>query len=154
MPDYFDLPPSPSDAAEPGTLDYATLEWSNERLRRSRTFLQSQIGYDKIDTTLNELFAYEKTSSSSYVPGPKPLSATRANLVAKIAEDLTAMLTDTRYFWKYHTENARYQDQARFSNKSGERWYTKNLIDLRIGDVIRNYTFAGTGVAYFYYSIL
>lgn len=152
MPDYFDLPPSPSDAAEPGTLDYAILEWANERLRRSRTFLQSQIGYDKIDTTLNELFAYEKTSSSSYVPGPKPLSATRANLVAKIAEDLTAMLTDTRYFWKYHTENARYQDQARFSNKSGERWYTKNLIDLRIGDVIRNYTFAGTGVAYFYYS--
>lgn len=150
--DFYDLPPTTYDGAEPGTKDFAILEWCNERLRRGREFLEAQIGYDKIDAAINQIFSYEKSSQSSYVPRTSPLSQTSCNLVAKIAEDLTAQLTDTRYFWKYSTDNSRYENQARLSNKGGEAWYTRRLIDLRIGDVIRYYTFAGTGVAHFYYS--
>jgi hypothetical protein len=153
MPDYFDLPPSTySDEPEPDSRDYQILQWAEERLSRGITFLESQIGYDKIDTNLNEIFSQEKATTSSYVPGPKNTSATTANLVAKIAEDLTAMLTDTRYFWKYSSFNQKYQKQAELSNKAGLAWYTRRMIDLRIGDVVRYYTIAGTGIAHFYYS--
>src|ERR1700685_1769981 len=150
--DFYDLPPTTYDEAEPGSRDFAILEWCKERLRRAVEFIESQIGYDKIDAAINQIFSYEKSSQTSYIPTTKPLSQTSCNLTAKIAEDLTAQLTDTRYFWKYSTGNSRYENQARLSNKGGEAWYTRRLIDLRIGDVIRYYTFAGTGVAHFYYS--
>lgn len=150
---YFDLPPIPTDEAKPGTLDYEILSWCDERLRRGIKFVESQVGYDKIDLAIREIFAFENTSTANYIPIPRStLSQTRANLIAKIAEDLTAMLTDTRYFWDYTTENPKYQAQARISNKRAERWYTDHEIDLRIGDVIRYYTVAGTGFAHLYYS--
>jgi len=152
VPDYYDLPPLQTDEAQPGTLDYQILEWCHNRLKRGAEFLESQVGYDKIDAAISEIFSYEKATGVSYIPGPRKMSRTRANLAAKVAEDLTAMLTDTRYFWRYSTQNPRYQDQARLSNKGGEQWYTSRNIDLRIGDVIRYYTVAGTGIAHLYWS--
>lgn len=153
MGEYFDLPPVNADEAEAGTKDYAILQWCDERLKRGISFLEKQVGYDKIDVAMKEIFAFEQSGSASYIPGPpKPLSGTRANLIAKVAEDLTAMLTDTRYFWKYSTNNPAFENQCRLSNKYAEEWYTKHQIGLRIGDVIRYYTFAGTGIAHCYYS--
>lgn len=150
--DFLDLPPLYDDSAPVGSLDYTIVEWCEERLRRGIGFIKGQVGYDKIDKAIGMIFDYEQSSNASYVPGGKTLSSTRANLVAKIAEDLTAMLTDTRYFWNYTSMNPKYQSQARNSNKSAERWYSDRLIDLRIGDVIRHYTVAGTGFAHLYYS--
>lgn len=152
MPDYFDLPPIQDDSAKPGSLDYAIIEWCEERLRRGINFLQQQVGYDKIDQAIRAISSFESQSSSSYIPGPKPLSQTQINLIAKVAEDLTAMLTDTRYFWNYTTQNPKYAAQARISNKSAAAWYENRGIALRIGDVIRYYTVAGTGYAHLYYS--
>lgn len=150
---FFDLPPISDDSAVPGTREWATIEWCEERLRRGIRFVTSQVGYDRISEAIDQIFAGEKTSGSSWSPIPaRGLSGTRANLVAKIAEDLTAQLTDTRYFWRYSSQNPKYQPQARLSNKSAEHWYTNRLIDLRIGDVIRYYTVAGTGFAHLYYS--
>ncbi len=152
--DFFDLPPLAYDEEKPGTRDFAILQWCDERLRRGIRFVESQVGYEKIDIAIREIFAYEHSSTTSYAPVPlrSNVSLTRANLIAKIAEDLTAQLTDTRYFWNYSTENAKYQPQARISNKSAERWYADRQIALRIGDVIRYYTVAGTGFAHLYYS--
>lgn len=155
MPDssFFDLPPLQSpDEAKPGTRDYAILEWAESKKRDARRFMESQVGYDKIDKAISAIFAYEQASTSSYSPAPKPLSQTRANLVAKTAEDLTAMLTDTRVFWNYSTYNPKYEAQARISNKMSTRWYDARLIDLRVADVVRYYTVAGTGVAHLYFS--
>jgi len=149
--EYYDLPPIAADDAKPGTNDYAIVQWCDERLRRGIRFVESQVGYDKISLAIDEIFAYEKQTSASYVPTSRPLSQTRVNLVAKIAEDLTAMLTDVRYFWNYTTNNSKYEPQCRLSNKGGEQWYTSRNIDLRIGDVIRYYTVAGTGVSHLYY---
>jgi hypothetical protein len=151
--DYFDLPPIQTDEAEFGTKDYEIVQWCESRLDRGEEFLKAQIGYDLIDRTIKEIFSYEMQGGNvSYIPTASKMSQTRANLVAKIAEDLTAMLTDVRYFWKYSTKNPRYEAQARISNMGGEQWYTNRLIDLRIGDVIRYYTIAGTGIAHLYYS--
>ena len=150
--DYLDLPPATVDEAEAGTRDYDILEWCEERLRRGIRFVESQVGYDKIDKALNEIFHYEKSTEVSYYPNARHYSQTRVNLVSKIAEDLTAELTDTRYFWNYSTQNPKYQAQFRLSNKRAERWYADRQIALRIGDVIRYYTVAGTGYAHLHYS--
>lgn len=151
--DYFDLPALTTNDVEPGSRDYDVLEWCDERLKRGIKFVEQSIGYDKISTAIDEVFAYEKSTAASYVPGAKsPLSTTRANLIPKVAEDLTAMLTDTRMFWNYRTQNPKYEKQCKLSNKSAESWYNRRQIDLRMGDVIRYYTLAGTGYAHFYYS--
>lgn len=149
---FFDLPPIKDDAAEVGSRDYATIEWCEDRLRRGQRFVEASIGYDKISRTLDAIFANEKESNASYAPTPKPLSRTKANLVAKTAEDVTALLTDTRIFWNYATHNPKYEEQARISNKQAEDWFTSRLIDLRIADAIRYYTAAGTGYVHLYYS--
>jgi hypothetical protein len=151
--DYFDLPPVVYDEEEPGSKNSAIISWCENRLKRGIEFVESQVGYDKIDLAIREIFSFENTSNVSYIPVAKStLSQTRANLVAKIAEDMTAMLTDTRCFWRYTTNNPKYEEQVRRSNKSAERWYADRLIDLRIGDVVRYYTLAGTGFAHLYYS--
>lgn len=153
MDDFFDLPPIQDDAAEPGTLDYAIIQWCEDRLKRGVDFIESQVGYDKIAQAIDEIFSYEKSTTASYVPnGVQSLSRTRCNLIAKIAEDLTAMLTDTRCFWNYTSSNPKYATQCRYANKDAKQWYSNRLIDLRIGDVIRYYTVAGTGIAHLYYS--
>jgi hypothetical protein len=62
------------------------------------------------------------------------------------------MLTDVRMFWKYSTANKKYEKQTDLSNKIAEDWYSTRMVDLRIGDVVKYYTFAGTGFAHLYYS--
>lgn len=152
--DFFDLPPINTDEETPGTVEYAIVQWCETRLKRGIQFTTSQIGYDRIDKAIREIFSNEQMGNASYAPPQIALqrgSKTRANFLAKIAEDLTAMLTDTRYFWNYVSRNSKYDKQAYISNKSAERWYVNRMIDLRIGDVIRDYTAAGSGFAHLYY---
>ena len=152
MPEYYDLPPLNTDAAEVGSRDWDILQWCETRLKRGVEFLEGQVGYQRISETLDEMFSNEMRSGVSWAPVGKMGSRTRANIISKIAEDITANLTDVRYFWKYHTDNQALERQTEISNKSGERWYEDNNIALRIGDVIRDYTVCGTGVAHMYYS--
>lgn len=150
---YYDLPPLKTDAAKPDTVEFEIIQWCEARLTEAAEFLQNQVGYDKISVTLDQIWSFEKSSTVSYVPGQKTgLSKTQVNLIAKISEDLTSELTDTRYFWNYQTNNPKYQKQVENANKEAEQWYVNRQIDLRIGDVITHYTIAGTGVAHHYFS--
>jgi hypothetical protein len=153
MADFAPPLPALDDTVKPGTRDWAILEWCNARLSEGQKFLESQVGYDKIDKALHAIFAYEQNENATYNPvGRTGIARTRANFVAKTAEDLTAMLTDTRVFWNYGTHNPKYQPQVALFNKDAEDWYTSRNIDLRVGDVVRYYTYCGTGVAHLYYS--
>lgn len=147
-----DLPPLTFDEAKPGTRDYAIISWCEDRLKIGQKFVESSVGYDRISRAIDAIFSYERETKASYIPTPKPLSRTRANLVAKTAEDLTSNLTDTRVFFNYSTRNVKYEEQAHVSNKQAEDWYGNRMIDLRIADVIRYFTVAGTGFAHLYYS--
>ncbi len=153
MADYSaPLPPLADDMAKPGSLDWAIIQWCEDRLKHGRAFVEASPGYDKISRALNAVFSEERESAASYVPTPKPLSRTKINLVAKTAEDLVAQLTDMRVFWNYSTRNQKYEEQARVLNKQAEDWYTGRLIDLRWADCVRFYTVAGTGYLHLYYS--
>src|SRR5271156_5894556 len=104
-----ELPPIKTDEAKPGTNDYSIIEWCGYKLNESRKFVEASIGYDKIDRAQAAIFSEETTSGSSYVPvGSPQLSNTRTNRVAKTAEDITALLTDSRVFWDYSTRNPRF----------------------------------------------
>lgn len=151
--DFSALPPLKFDEAKPGTRDYAILEWCESRLKDGQRFVQSSVGYEKIEKSISAIFSGEKSTTASYSPlQGSNLSRTEANLVAKTAEDITALLTDTRVFWNYATHNPAYEEQARISNKQAEDWYTSRCIDLRIADMIRIITCAGTAYAHLYYS--
>lgn len=150
---FDDLPPPvAADEAKPGSRESSIIEWADYRLKQGRHFVEASPGYDRISRSLNAIFSEEQSSQASYVPTPKPLSKTRLNITSKIAEDLTAQLTDTRVFWDYSTNNQKYEKQAKLSNREAEMWYTSRLISLRLADVIRYYTIAGTGYAHLYYS--
>ena len=153
MADYYsDLPPLKDESAKPGTVEWAILQWCEDRLKQGRRFVEASPGYDRIERALDGIFSEERQGAASYVPTPKPLSSTRINLIAKTAEDLTAQLTDMRVFWNYSTHNPRYEAQASLLNKQAEDWYTGRLIDLRWADCVRYYTVAGTGFLHLYYS--
>lgn len=152
MPD-FDMPPVKyADGVEIGSRDAATIEWCKSRLDVGQKFVEASPGYEKISRNLDMIFAEENKSGASYAPAQPALSSTRANLTGKTAEDLVAQLTDTRVFWKYSTNNPAYEKQARLGNKSAESWYRDRGIGLRVADVIRYYTVAGTGYAHMTYS--
>jgi hypothetical protein len=151
--DYYDLPPL-TDEAQPNSRDEQVIQYGEKALKNAGLFLQSQVGYDRIAAAREAIFAVERSADVSYAPGGdrSKLSDTQANLIAKVAEDVVAELTDTRYFWDYNTKNPAYEPQARLSNDSAEYWYNNRRISERIGDVIRDYTVAGTGFAHLYYS--
>jgi hypothetical protein len=140
------------DITRSGTRDSDVLQWCEARLIAGRAFVESSAGYDRIEAANDAIFANEKSSGSNYAPVPARLSKTRANLTAKTAEDLVAMLTDTRLFWHYTTYNPAYEPQARLLNKQAAHWYTSNNIDLRVGDGIRYYTTSGSAILHMYYS--
>lgn len=153
---YEDLPPVTDqyDITEQGSRDYETLLWCEAKLDAGRAFVEASPGYDKIQPALDEVMSLAPNPTQmAYAPPPiSGLSETRANLTAKTAEDLTALLTDTRVFWNYSTYNARYQEQARLANKTAESWYVGRCIDLRIADGIRYYTAAGSTYIHLFYS--
>ena len=150
--DYMDLPPIQNDAAKPDSVEWATIEWCNAKLKQGQHFVEASLGYERVTRAIDAIFSQDNTAGSTYVPSPKPMSRTRTNFIGKIAEDLTAMLTDTRIFWKYSTRNPAYEKQAHLSNDEAKDWYGNRMIDLRLGDVVRWYTVAGTGIAYLTYS--
>ncbi len=121
-------------------------------MKQGQDFIEAQVGYDKIEKAMDAVFSYERSSSASYAPTSKPLSNTRVNKVAITQENIVAMLTDTRVFWNYSTNNPKYEAQSRMANKDAESWYRSRGIDMRVGDIINYYTTCGTGYGHLYYS--
>lgn len=156
MADLFDLPERTepkADEAKPDSRDRKIIEWCEDRLKAGQRFVESSAGYDRIEPALDAIFATERQSNASYVPpSTTRLSNTRANLVAKTAEDLTALLTDIEIIFEYSTNNQKYEQQARLANKDAQAWYASRNIGLRIGDVVRYYCAAGTGWMHLYYN--
>lgn len=154
MPD-FDLPPVKyAEPVQIGSQDWQTIEWCNDRMAIGQKFVEASPGYDKITRNLDAVFCEEDRPTTTYAPTGPSLSSTRANLVGKTAEDLVAQLTDTRVFWKYSTQNPKYNKQVLLGNKEAEEWYRQQLVALRVADIVRYYTIAGTGYGHLTYSRL
>jgi len=136
-------------APEGANVGDPTLSWLNEAVREGEAFLTAQPGFDQIGRSIDAIMSVDE----AYEFDPKnPLSQTRTNRIAKIAEDLAALMTDTKPFWDYSVANRRFEQHAQIYGKLATFWYQRRNIDLRLADVIKYYVAAGTGYLHLYWN--
>jgi hypothetical protein len=125
----------------PGSNAYRTLGWCNEIEQESGTFIGSQKGYDRIEPAIESIIGV----MSPIIQTRSPLSQTKTNRVADVAEQLAAILTDTKPFWDYETANKRWEQHAAIYGKLSTWWYTQRNIDQRMAAIIKYALVAGSG---------
>lgn len=148
------FPPLPADSDSSGSGTSAPndprIPWLISKVDEGEAFLQAQPGYSKIARAIEAINTSPDEDSSALPSGPR-LSKTRTNRIAKIAEDLAAMLTDIKPFWDYSVANRRFEQHAQIFGKLATFWYQRRNIDLRWSDGIKYYCVAGTTYLHQYY---
>lgn len=138
-----DNPPIPATASDD---DRFTLGWCQEALQEGEGFLKAQQGYEEIQSGIDAIMG---------IGGNNPLvklSRARSNRTAKIASDLAALLTDTKVFWEYKTENNKYDKHIELLGKRSTNWYYNRQIDMRFSDMVRYWAVAATSYAHLTYN--
>jgi len=138
-----DNPPIPAIASED---DRKTLGWCQDALLEGEGFLKAQSGYDEIQSGMDAIMGIQTNN-----PLIK-LSRARSNRTAKIASDLAALLTDTKVFWEYKTDNDKYDKHVEILGKRSTAWYYDRQIDMRFSDMARYWTVAGTSYSHLTYN--
>jgi hypothetical protein len=139
--------PTPADA--PRGISDPTIGWLTEAVQESEAFIAAQPGFDQIAKAFDAIMSLDETD----VFDPRSsISQTKTNRVAKIGEDIAALLTDTKPFWEYSIDNRRFEQQAQVYGKLATHWYSLRNIDLRLADAIKYYVAAGTGYVNLFYS--
>jgi len=133
-----DTLPIPIDASD----DAKTLGWLMEAMQESEGFIKAQDGYDQIQPAIDAIKGNQPGNPLS------KLSQARSNRIGKIASDISALLTNTKPFWEYKTDNDKFQKQAMINGKLSTEWYYNRQIDLRFGDMTRYYAVAGSSYAH------
>lgn len=143
----FPSPPSPP-ALDGLGAESETINWLMNQVEESEAFLAAQPGYSRIGAAIDAIMSSDTTE---IFDTKSVTSKTRTNRIAKIAEDLAAMLTDTKPFWDYSVANKRFEQHAQIYGKLSTFWYQRRNIDLRLGDAIKYYVVAGTGYLHTYW---
>ncbi len=139
-------PPPISDTSIP--IGDPIVSWLTEAVTESEAFLAAQPGYDRISRSIDVIMSTDEGQPAD----PRAnLSMTRTNRIGKIAEDLSALMTDTKPFWDYSVANRRFEQHAQIYGKLATFWYQRRNIDLRIADAIKYYVAAGTGYLHVYW---
>jgi hypothetical protein len=133
------------------TSDDAILQWLRRQVEEAEAFLQAQPNYGRISESIEALNGTDDSPAIPAATSRNALSTTRTNRVAKIAEDMAALMTDIRPFWDYQVANRRFEQHAANYGKLSTYWYQRRNIDLRWGDAIIYHTVAGTGYVYLYW---
>lgn len=124
------------------------INWLMNMVEEGEAFLAAQPNYSQISRAIDAIMSADDTD---IFDNKSVLSKTRTNRIAKIAEDLAAMLTDTKPFWDYSVSNRRFEQHAQIYGKLSTFWYQRRNIDLRLGDAIKYYVVAGTGYIHTYW---
>lgn len=117
-------------------------------VEEAEAFVQSQPGYDRIARSIDAIMSVDDTE---LIDPRSKLSNTRTNRVAKIAEDIAALLTDTKPSWDYSVANRSFEQHAQIYSKLSTFWYQHRNIDLGLADVIKYCVAAGTGYLHLYW---
>jgi hypothetical protein len=123
--------------------------WFNEAIQESEAFLTAQPGYHQIAQSISTIMSQDDNDPFD----PKAiLSQTRTNRVAKITEDIVAMMTSTKPFWDYQVSNRRFEQQASIYGKLATHWYSRRSIDMKLASCIQYYAAGGTGYIHMYWN--
>jgi hypothetical protein len=116
------------------------LGFLNDAIQEGEAFLKAQKGYSRIEESINAIMNVREA------PKNASLTHTKTNRIAKVAEDLTALLTDVRPFWEYKTApGSPFEQSATNLGRISDHWYKNRQIDLRFADAIRYWGVSGTG---------
>lgn len=152
----FTAPSSPIIPFQSATSQSASIPWTGpapgiaqliSEVQEAEAFLQAQPGYSKIATTIDEIM----TVHDEITDTRNNLSRTRTNRIAKIADDICALLTDTKPSWDYSVANRAFEQHAGIFSKLSTFWYQHRNIDLILSDVIKYCLVAGTGYIFTYW---
>lgn len=126
-----------------------TIQWLTEAVAEGEAFLQAQPGWSQVGKAIDAIMG---TDESDTFDPRTVLSQTRTNRIGKIAEDLAALMTDTKPFWDYSVQNRRFEQHAQIYGKLATFWYQRRNIDLRLGDVIKYQMVGGSGYLHLFWN--
>src|SRR5579864_3264744 len=139
--------PTPADA--PRGISDPVIGWMTEAVQESEAFIAAQPGFDQIGKAFDAIMSLDETDT--FDPRSS-ISQTRTNRIAKIAEDIAALMTDTKPFWDYSVANRRFEQHAEIYGKLSTFWYQDRNIDLMLADAIKYYVVAGTGYLHLFWN--
>lgn len=140
--------PLPSSANGNRTFD-PTINWLTEAVEEGEALLAAQSGWGNISRAIDAIMSADDIETFD----PRSvLSQTKTNRVALIAEQIAALMTDTKPFWDYSVANRRFEQHAEIYGKLATFWYQRRNIDLRIADAIKYYTVGGTGYLHLFWN--
>ena len=152
-PPRLPISPVPSTQFNGNNVSNPTISWLMEAVIESEAFLSSQPGFDQISAAIDAIMSTDElVRADTRSTSPGILSTTRTNRIAKIAEDIAAMMTDTRPFWDYSVANRRFEEHAQIYGKLATFWYQRRNIDLRLADTIKYYVVGGTGYLHLFWN--
>lgn len=144
------VPISPISNKDSDAIGDPTIAWLTEAVTEAEAFLAAQPGYDQVGAAIDAIMSADE--SAAKFDAKSILSTTRTNRIAKIAEDIAAMLTDTKVFWDYSVANRRFEQHAQIYGKLASFWYQRRSIDLRLADAIKYYIVGGTGYLHLFWN--
>ena len=148
--------PVPQLPPEPGALADITLTWLMQKKDEGEAFLAAQPGWSLIQRSIDTIMSVDDKGGLGAInltaATGAGLSETRTNRIGKIAEDIAALMTDTKPFWDYSVSNRRFEQQAEIYGKLATFWYQRRNIDLRLADAIKYYVAAGTGYIHLFWN--
>ena len=133
-PPRLPISPVPGDPSTASVGD-PTIAWLTEAVAEAEAFLAAQPGFDQVGAAIDAIMSVDETTQKD--GGKNLLSSTRTNRIAKIAEDIAALMTDTKPFWDYSVANRRFEQHAQIYGKLATFWYQRRNIDLRLADCIK-----------------
>ncbi len=143
-------PRLPIPATSSDTVGDPTISWLTEAVAEAEAFLAVQPGFDQISSSIDAIMSTDESPNSNGLK--EVLSTTRTNRIAKIAEDIAALMTDTKPFWDYSVSNRRFEQHAQIYGKLSTFWYQRRNIDLRLADAIKYYIVGGSGFLHLFWN--
>jgi len=147
--------PTPQLPPDPGNIGDDILNWLMQKREEGEAFLAAQPGWAQIQRSIDAIMSIDDNDSIGAFSGRAiggGLSQTRTNRIGKIAEDIAALMTDTKPFWDYSVANRRFEQHAEIYGKLSTFWYQDRNIDLRLADAIKYYVVAGTGYIHLFWN--
>jgi hypothetical protein len=146
--DQLDNTPFIPAAGKGDDLTDPVVSWLMEAVKESEAYMAAQPGWEDMPKAIAAIMSQDKDGDQ----GKSPLSKTRTNRIAKIAEDLAALMTDTKPFWDYSVSNRRFEQHAGIYGKLATFWYQRRNIDLRLADAVKYYVACGTGYLHIFWN--
>jgi hypothetical protein len=146
--------PTPQLPPDPGNIGDDILNWLMQKREEGEAFLAAQPGWAQIQRAIDAIMSIDDDDGLGAIGKAlgSGLSRTRTNRIAKIAEDIAALMTDTKPFWDYSVANRRFEQHAEIYGKLSTFWYQDRNIDLRLADAIKYYVVAGTGYIHLFWN--